>query len=44
LADIEQARGRCDLVREHAAAAQALYPHAPEPRRLLASCRRSGTR
>lgn len=43
LADAAQARGRCDLVRAHAGAAQALYPHAPQPRRMLAACR-SATR
>jgi hypothetical protein len=40
LAESAQARGRCDLVREHAGNAAGLYPHAPPPRRLLAACRR----
>lgn len=44
LAESAQARGRCDLVRGHAEAARALYPHAPAPRRLLTACARSGTR
>ncbi|MDE3151972.1 MAG: O-antigen ligase family protein [Gemmatimonadota bacterium] len=41
LANADAARGRCDLVRLHAGAAHDLYPHAPEPRRLLAACGRS---
>ena len=41
LATADAARGRCDLVRLHAGAAHDLYPHAPEPRRLLAACGRS---
>ncbi len=44
LAEAAQARGRCDLVRVHAGAAAALFPHAPAPRRLLAACPRSATR
>lgn len=38
LAEAAQERGRCDLVREHAGRARALYPNAPIPRRLLAGC------
>lgn len=41
LAESARARGRCDLVREHAGAAQRLYPNAPDPKRLLAACARS---
>lgn len=44
LAESAQSRGRCDLVRIHAGAAAELYPHAPQPRRMLADCRRSDTR
>jgi O-antigen ligase len=44
LADAARSRGRCDLVRRHAGAARTLYPHAPEPRRLLAACARSAGR
>ena len=44
LAESARSRGRCDLVRAHAGAAQALYPHAPQPRRLLARCARSAGR
>lgn len=39
------AHGRsCGRVRLHAGAAHALYPNAPEPRRLLADCRRTESR
>jgi O-antigen ligase len=44
LAEAAQERGRCDLVREHAGAARALFPHAPIPRRLLAGCALSAPR
>ncbi len=44
LAEADAARGRCELVREHAGAARALFPHALAPRRLLAACTRSATR
>ncbi len=44
LAEAAQARGQCDLVRAHAGAARALYPHATQPRRLLAACARSANR
>ena len=44
LAEAAQSRGRCDLVREHAGAARALFPHALPPRRLLAACARSVNR
>ena len=33
-------RGRCKNLRIHASAARALYPNAPEPKRLLARCGR----
>jgi hypothetical protein len=38
LAQSEARRGRCAGVREHAGRASALFPSAPEPRRLLAAC------
>lgn len=44
LAEAAESRGRCDLVREHAGAARALYPHALAPRRMLAACARSANR
>jgi hypothetical protein len=39
LAESYARRGECAEVREHAGDARALYPHAPEPGRLLAECR-----
>ncbi len=44
LAEAAQARGRCDLVKVHAGAARSLFPHALQPRRLLAECARSAGR
>ncbi len=38
LALFEQERGNCDGVRDAAGAARALFPNAPEPRRLLRAC------
>lgn len=38
IAEAAARRGRCEGVREHARAAGALFPSAPEPRRLLARC------
>ena len=40
LAEAYARRRRCADVRTHADAARALFPNAPAPRRLLASCRR----
>ncbi|HET7563595.1 MAG TPA: O-antigen ligase family protein [Gemmatimonadaceae bacterium] len=40
LAESYARRGACGSVRRHAGVAHDLYPHAPEPRRLLAECRR----
>jgi len=40
LAEAYARRGSCRNVRIHASAARALYPNAPEPRRLLARCSR----
>ncbi len=41
LAESARARGRCDEVRVHAGAARALFPNAPDPKRMLAACSRS---
>jgi hypothetical protein len=38
LARSAASHARCGPVRSHAGAANALYPSAPEPRRLLARC------
>ncbi|HEU4643542.1 MAG TPA: O-antigen ligase family protein [Gemmatimonadaceae bacterium] len=38
LAESYARRGQCTHVRAHAGAARALFPNAPEPRRLLAEC------
>jgi len=40
LAEAYARRGSCKNVRIHASAARALYPNAPEPKRLLARCGR----
>lgn len=40
LAQLALRRGRCAVVRAHAGAARELFPHAREPRRLLADCGR----
>ncbi|HEX6964396.1 MAG TPA: O-antigen ligase family protein [Gemmatimonadaceae bacterium] len=40
LAESYARHGACGSARRHASAARALYPHAPEPRRLLAACGR----
>jgi len=40
LAEAYARRGSCKNVRVHASAARALYPNAPEPKRLLARCGR----
>jgi O-antigen ligase len=40
LAEAYARRGSCKNVRIHASAARALYPNAPEPKRLLARCSR----
>jgi len=40
LAEAYARRGSCKNVRAHASAARALYPNAPEPKRLLARCGR----
>jgi O-antigen ligase len=40
LAEAYARRGKCTDVRAHASAARSLYPNAPAPRRLLASCGR----
>ena len=40
LAEAYTRRGSCKNVRIHAGAAHALYPNAPEPKRLLARCGR----
>lgn len=37
-AELELARGSCRAARRHAQAAQALYPDAPAPRRILRQC------
>jgi hypothetical protein len=39
LAEVYAHRGRCDRVVRYAGRARALFPSAPEPRRLLAECR-----
>ena len=38
LASLYSARGNCDGVRRAAGAARAMYPAAPDPRRLLRNC------
>jgi hypothetical protein len=38
IAEIGAERGRCDLVKRHAMRAHNLFPAAPEPVHLLASC------
>ena len=46
LASLYSARGNCEGVRRAAGAARAMYPAAPDPRRLLRNCgvRDRGTR
>jgi O-antigen ligase len=38
IAEVGAERGRCDLVKRHASRAHDLYPAAPEPTHLLATC------